>query len=294
MLDVGLVTAAAWTDHNNDQKKDLILVGEWMPITTFTQIEDGRFEKQILSGLENSEGWYFDIQVEDMDGDGDDDFIVGNLGLNYTYTASTESPLEIFAGDFDLNGSNDIVICYSVDNSLYPWVGRDRAIKQIPTIEKEYSNFKTYSKATVEEIYGASLDKALNFKAKTFASMYVENLEDNKFQFKPLPSLAQASAINRILIKDFDLDGIKDLLIAGNLYQTEIEIPRHDAGTGLLLKGEGNGEFKEISTTESGFYTPNDVKEMQFVDVNGKEIILVGNNNSPIQIIEYIPPDTDF
>jgi len=294
MLNLGLVTAAAWTDHNNDNKKDLVLVGEWMPITAFTQVEAGKFEKQILSGLENSEGWYYDIQTEDMDGDGDDDFIVGNLGLNYTYTASAENPLEIFAGDFDLNGSNDIVICYSVDQSLFPWVGRDRAVRQIPTIEKEFSNFKIYSNATVEEIYGASLDKALNLKAKTFASMYIENLGDNKFQGRPLPSLAQASAINSILIKDFDLDGKKDLLIAGNLYQTEIEMPRHDAGIGLLLRGNGVGEFKEISTIQSGFYTPDDVKEMKFINVNGKEIILVGNNNSLLQTIEYIPPNIDF
>ena len=291
MNGLGLVTAACWTDHNNDMKNDLVVVGEWMPITVFTQNDDGSFKKQILSGLENSEGWYYDLQVDDIDEDGDEDFIVGNLGLNYTYQTTLENPLQIFSYDFDLNGSMDIVLSYGIDDVLYPWWGRDRAAQQIPSLEKTFSTFKSYSISSLQEIYGESLNKALSLKSKTFRSAYVENLGNDKFQIKPLPSLAQASAINSVLIRDFDLDGHKDLLISGNLYQTEIEVPRHDAGTGLLLIGNGKGEFDVISTTKSGFFTPNDVKDMQFINVGGKQIILVGNNNSFLQVIEYIPPN---
>jgi len=294
MKDLGLVTSAKWTDHNMDGKTDLVVVGEWMPITVFTQLDDGSFKIQVLSGLENSEGWYYNIQVDDIDEDGDEDFVVGNLGLNYTYRATPEDPLHIFSYDFDLNGSNDLVLSYDIDGILYPWLGRDRAAQQIPTLEKSFSTFKSYSNASLREIYGESLDNALHLKSKTFKSAYVENLGNDIFQIKSLPSLAQASAINSILIRDFDLDGYKDLLVSGNLYQTEIEVPRHDAGTGLLLKGNGNGEFEVISTIKSGFFTPNDAKEMQFIDVGGKQIILVGNNNSYLQVIEYTPPNFDF
>jgi hypothetical protein len=294
LVDLGLVTKAVWTDYNSDMKQDLVVVGEWMPIICFTQKENGRFEKQNLSGLENSEGWYYDIRADDMDADGDEDFVVGNLGLNYTYKATPENPLEVFSRDFDLNGSYDMIISYSMDDGLFPWVGRDRAILQIPSIEKDYPTFRKYSNATVEEIYGTSLEKALNFKVKTFASLYIENLGNGKFNSRPLPSLAQASAVNSIMTKDFDMDGKKDILIAGNNYQTEIEMPRHDAGTGLLLKGNGKGDFEVISIVNSGFYAPNDVKEMKYINVAGKHFVLIGNNNSYLQAIEYIPPKVDF
>ncbi|MCK5278455.1 MAG: VCBS repeat-containing protein, partial [Cyclobacteriaceae bacterium] len=120
LSNLGLVTAATWTDHNNDGLDDLVIVGEWMPITIFTQFADGHFEKQLLNGLADSEGWYYEVQAEDIDGDGDEDFVVGNLGLNYKYKASPKKPFEVFSYDFDRNGSFDIVLSYYEDGVLYP------------------------------------------------------------------------------------------------------------------------------------------------------------------------------
>ena len=287
MQDLGLVTSAIWTDHNNDGRSDLIVVGEWMPITAFTQTNNGEFEKKVLSGLENSEGWYYEIKAEDIDADGDDDFVVGNLGLNYSYKATLDNPFQVFSEDFDLNGSTDIVLCYTKDGVAYPLVGRERAVKQMPSLEKTFETYDKFSKASVREIYGESLDGALIIKVKTFASAFIENLGDSRFKFKPLPSLAQTSSTNSILINDFDSDGIKDILLAGNLYQTEIELPRHDAGTGLLLKGNGEGDFDAMPITESGFYAPFDVKEMKMIIVDKRDFILVGNNNYNLQVFEH-------
>lgn len=287
MESLGLVTSAKWTDHNADGKPDLVVVGEWMPVTIFTQFDNGIFQKEALNGLENSEGWYFEVQVADIDEDGDDDYIVGNLGLNYSYKASKEDPVEIFSHDFDRNGTNDIVLSYAHDGQLFPMVGRGRAIKQMPNLAGRFKSYQQFSEANLQDIFGESLKTALNLKTYTFSSYYIENLGDNNFRMKPLPLLAQSSSINSVITKDFDHDGFKDLLISGNMYQTEIEVPRQDAGTGLYLKGNGKGDFEPVSITDSGFFTPYDVKDMEVIEVSGKQYILVGNNSFFLQAIGY-------
>jgi len=284
---LGLVTSAKWTDHNMDGRTDLVVVGEWVPITLFTQSGNGTFQKQQVNGLENSDGWYYEVQVADIDDDGDEDYIVGNLGMNYSYKASYENPLEIFSDDFDRNGTNDIVLSYTYDGQLFPIVGRERAVKQLPNLAKRYESYELFSKATLQKIYGESITNALHLKAYSFSSYYIENLGDNSFRRNPLPALAQASSIHSVIIKDFDNDGYKDLVISGNMYQTEIEVPRHDAGTGLFLKGNGKGDFNAVPIMDSGFFAPHDVREMKVIQVNGKQFILVGNNNFFLQAMEY-------
>ncbi len=292
MTNLGLVTAAQWIDHNRDGLDDLVIVGEWMPITFFTQFSDGHFEKQIMDGLTDSQGWYYEVKCDDMDGDGDEDLVVGNLGLNYTYRVSAEEPLEIFSYDFDRNGRLDIVLGYYENGKLYPVEERDNTIKQIPAIGRKFDTFEKYGQADLMDIYGESLNEALNLKAKTFASAYIENLGNDSFRIKPLPNLTQVSSVNNILIKDYDLDGNKDLLLSGNLFQTDVDIPRNDAGTGLLLKGNGAGDFESVPLTESGFSAPFDAKDMKTIYVRSREIILVGNNSNYLQAIEYIPPES--
>jgi hypothetical protein len=291
---LGLVTDACWTDYNKDGFVDLAIVGEWMPITIFNQPAKGRFENKAINGLNNTEGWYYTVVANDLDEDGDDDLVVGNLGLNYSYTASEENPLEIFSYDFDRNGRLDIVLAYHENGLLYPYHGRDRSVKQMPALAKEFDTYEKFSKATLDEIYGESLKEAYNLKAKTFASAYVENIGEDGFRICPLPSLAQASSINNILIKDYDMDGNKDILVSGNLYQSAIEIPGNDAGTGLFMKGNGKGAFIPIPIVESGLFVPLDSKDMKTIKVGDKEIILVVNNSNKLQAIEYKPVVKNF
>jgi len=290
MANLGMVTSASWFDYNLDGMEDLVVVGEWMPVTVFTQSKSGGFEKQILDGLEDSEGWYYTVTTEDMDEDGDDDIIVGNLGLNYKYKASVEEPFEVYSYDFDNNGSLDIVLSYYEHGVSFPVRGKSCSTQQIPSLANKFPTYEQFGDSNLGNIYGESLEIALNLKSKTFASAYIENRGDGSFQVKPLPSLAQVSSINSILVKDYDLDGNKDLLIVGNLYTSEIETPRNDASTGLLLKGNGRGEFFPVPVTQSGFYAPNDAKELKLIKVRNKEIILVGNNNDFLQTFEYVVP----
>ena len=285
LADLGLVTAANWTDHNNDGKIDLVIVGEWMPITLFTQTTSGNFEKSII---ENSEGWYYSVACDDLDSDGDSDMVVGNLGLNYKYKASVHEPFEVYSYDFDENGSLDIVLSYYEHGVAFPVRGKSCSSQQIPSLSEKFKTYEEFGNSNLGNIYGESLETALRLEAKTFASAYVENNGNGSFSLTPLPSLAQVSSINSILIDDYDHDGIKDLLVSGNLYPAEIETPRNDAGIGLLLKGNGKGGFSPISTTESGFFAPNDAKDMKQIKVGEREVILIANNDDKLQAIEHI------
>ncbi|MDO5977640.1 VCBS repeat-containing protein [Flavivirga spongiicola] len=284
---LGMVTSASWVDYNKDGLNDLVVVGEWMPVTIFIQSKEGDFEKQILSGLEESEGWYYSVKTADMDNDGDQDIIVGNLGLNYKYKASSKAPFEVHSYDFDENGSLDIVLSYYEHGVSFPVRGKSCSTQQIPSLGKKFQTYEAFGDSDLSNIYGASLKTALNLKAKTFASAYIENMGDGHFNIKPLPSLAQVSSINSILVNDYDLDGHKDLLISGNLFPAEIETPRNDAGVGLFLKGNGKGDFLPVSIKESGFCTPKDAKDMKVIKIGNKEVILVANNNDSLQAIEH-------
>lgn len=287
---LGMVTAADWLDYNNDGLDDIVVVGEWMPVTIFVQNTDGRFEKRILDGLEDSEGWYYAVKADDIDRDGDQDIVVGNLGLNYKYKASTDEPFEVYSYDFDNNGSLDIVLSYYEHGEAFPVRGKSCSTQQIPSIGEKFKTYAKFGESNLTEVYGSALDTAFKLKAKTFASAFIENLDGNAFKVSALPSLAQTSSVNSILVNDYDGDGYKDLLISGNLYPAEIETPRNDAGTGLLLKGDGKGNFSPVPIYESGFFTPNDVKDMKTIKVGMREVILVANNNDYLQAIEYVPP----
>jgi len=286
-VDLGMVTSASWLDYNNDGLEDLVVVGEWMPITVFEQTQEGKFIKAKIRGLEDSEGWYYSMQTEDMDMDGDKDIIVGNLGLNYKYKASVNEPFEVYSYDFDQNGSLDIVLSYYQKGISFPLRGKSCSLQQIPSLETKFKTFNDFGNSDLRDVYGSSLEAALNLKAKTFASAYIENKGDGSFSMQALPLLSQVSSVNSILTEDYDGDGNKDLLLVGNLYASEIETPRNDAGTGLYLKGDGRGNFSPVSILESGFYTPHDAKAMEVIKVGDKKIILVANNNDFLQAIEH-------
>ncbi|MDO6470460.1 VCBS repeat-containing protein [Maribacter sp. 1_MG-2023] len=286
---LGMVTSATWVDINNDNKLDIVVVGEWMPVTTFIQKEDGAFSIKNIKGLEDSEGWYYKVVHKDMDGDGDEDLIVGNLGLNYKYKATKATPFEVYSYDFDKNGSTDIVLSYYEHGKLFPIRGRSCSIQQMPSLEKKFPTFKSFGEADLTTIYGADLERSLHLKANTFASYYLENIEGKSFKKHLLPQLAQVSSINNIIADDFDNDGKQDILISGNLYASEIETPRNDAGVGLFLKGNGKGNFNAITVLESGFFAPHDAKDMKRIKHGKTEAVLVANNNNFIQLISILP-----
>ncbi|MEN7547505.1 VCBS repeat-containing protein [Rapidithrix thailandica] len=277
---LGMVTAALWTDFDNDQDLDLLITGEWMPLL-FLENDKGKFKDiSETTNLQHTNGWWYSLAQADMDGDGDLDYFAGNLGENYKYKASVQEPFEVYYRDFDQNGSKDIVLSYYNFGNQFPVRGKSCSSQQIPSIRKKFKSYELFASADLEAIYGASnLDAALHYQVYTFANSYLENKGNGKFQRKPLPSPAQLSSINSFLIEDFNHDGHLDVLLAGNLFVSEVETPRNDASVGLLLLGDGKGQWKSISPYTSGFYAPADVKDMQIVNTTkGKRIFCTVNN----------------
>ena len=286
LQNLGMVTDASWTDFDNDGWTDLIIVGEWMPITVLKN-NKGKFENRTEDlNLSDSAGWWFSVKEGDFDQDGDLDFIVGNLGQNFKYKASEEETFDIYFNDFDNNQTNDIVLSYYNDGKEYPLRGRECSSQQMPAIKKKYEDYASFSEATLVDVYTEDyLENSLHYQVKSFASIYLENL-NGKFVRHQLPNLAQLSSINQILVDDFDKDSKLDVVVAGNLYSSEVETPRNDASNGLLLKGDGLGGFTAVRALDSGLYAPGDVKDMAKIKINGQDHYIVAKNSDYLQFIK--------
>jgi hypothetical protein len=284
LLKAGMVTDALCIDIDNDQWMDLIIAGEWMPVTIYRNI-NGKFEKTIIEG---TSGWWFSIEGADFDKDGDIDLVAGNLGLNFRYKASADKTFDVYAADFDLDGKSDIALSYYQGNEQYPVRSRSCFVAQNPGLALKFPTYKNFAEATISEVYSRkALKESLHLQAETFASCYFENTGNGKFVMRKLPNEAQLSSINDMIIDDFDGDGHLDILAAGNLYNVEIVTPRNDGGIGILLKGDGRGHFAPVPYALSGFFAPGDVKSLALVHLNNKnKDILVGNNNDRLQVFK--------
>ncbi|WP_299550842.1 VCBS repeat-containing protein [Seonamhaeicola sp.] len=287
--DLGMATSAVITDFNKDSWQDIIIVGEWMPVKVFENNKGTFKDVSEAYGLTNdTRGWWWNINQGDFDQDGDMDYIIGNNGLNYKYKATEDETFDIYANDFDKNNQQDIVLSYYNEGEQYPLRGRECSSQQIPGIKQKFKNYQGFSEATLVDVYGKeNLENALHYQVKSFASIYLEN-DNGAFIIHELPVESQFSSINGILVNDYDKDGHLDALIAGNLYNSEVETPRNDASYGLFLKGNGQGQFNSVPVMKSGFYAPGDVKDMKEIIINNKKYIIVAKNNDDFQFIKVL------
>ncbi len=277
----GMITDAAWVDIDQDDDLDLLTVGEWSPITLWENT-NGKLKSKALA---DTDGWWSSISPADLDQDGDIDFVVGNIGLNHKFSASDEKPLHIYCDDFDNTGTNDIVLAYHTEDNLFPVRGRDCSSEQMPFIKDKFPTFDAFSNASLTDIYGEKLDKALHKKAKMFNSIILRN-NNGEFSIESLPLEAQLSSINQTVMLDVDGDNILDLLVVGNMYQTEAETSRADASIGLLMKGASSGSYESIAVSNSGFFAPEDAKDMIALQNGSGYTIVVSNNNSDLDIFQ--------
>jgi len=287
---IGMVTDALWTDVTGDGRLDLVVVGEWMPVTVMRNVDGGKLERLDVRGFEKSRGWWNRIVAGDFNRDGRTDFIIGNLGLNTRLTASEREPVTMYVKDFDKNGFNEqIVACYTQGTS-YPIVLRDDLIKTLPYLKSRYLNYKDYAQQTVADIFSAEdLAGAVMKQAQTFATVLARNEGNGSFTLLPLPLEAQLTPIYGILAADYDRDGALDLLMAGNFDGVKPEIGRMHAGYGLFLRGDGKGAFVPQRATESGFVVPGQARDIQRVRTRQGDLYVVTRNNDRPLVFRGLP-----
>ena len=292
---IGLVCDAVFTDFDNDGWLDLVLAGEWMPITFFRN-EKGTFKNVTENtGLSDQKGWWNSISTGDFDNDGDIDYVVGNLGRNSFYQATQQHPVSIYAKDFDNNGSFDAFPSVYLPTSQndaakkeFPAPVRDDVIKQMIGMRAKFQNYKSYANTTMDQMLTVEqLKDALVLKATNLSSGYCRNDGGGKFTLTALPFTAQLSAINGIVSEDFDGDGNLDLAMNTNDYGTDVTIGRYDALNGLILKGDGKGSFIPQSILESGIFIPGNGKALvKLKGKDGKYLLFAGQNRGPLKVFE--------
>lgn len=285
---IGMVTDALVIDVDDDGRKDIVLVGEWMSLRLFRNMTDTFTEVSNEYGLDNTNGWWNTIKAADFDNDGDVDLVAGNLGLNYKYKATTEKSFNVYGDDFDKNGTFDIVLGYYEGDNLFPLRGRQCTSEQMPFIKKKFPTYEAFGKASLEDVYGKEkLNNAIKYSAQTFATTYFENLGNGTFVGLPLGNMAQITSVNDMAIEDFDNDGNLDIVLAGNLYGSEVETPRNDAGSGLFMKGDGVGGFTSIPMYKSGLYIPGETRQIKKIRIDNEKALLFARNNDSLKIIKF-------
>ena len=284
-----IIHDALWTDFDNDSNIDLILAGEWTPITIFrnsgTLLEDVTGS----SGIENFYGWWNSLAGGDFDNDGDIDYLAGNHGLNSFYKASFEEPLTAYAADFDNNGRSDIVMArYGKDidgtRKIFPLHFRNDINLQMDLMKKRFPSFKEYSEATIDSIFTKEeMSNALTLSVNYLQSAYIENLGNGKFRMNALPLESQYAPIYGFLTGDFNNDRFLDVLLVGNFFGNNPFWGRIDALNGLLLLGSGNGKFEAQEYVKTGFLVPGDAKAIVELPYStGKNFILVTQNQDSL------------
>ncbi|PHI19553.1 hypothetical protein CEQ90_12710 [Lewinellaceae bacterium SD302] len=285
---LGLVTDAIFTDFDGDEDLDIMVVGEWMKVRCFRNDGGQAFvETTDNLGLGKSTAWWWSIIEGDFDNDGDPDYLVGNLGLNTKYKASPEKPLYVYSNDFDDNGSNDIVLASYNGDKVVPVRGRECSSEQMPFIADKFPTYEGFATADLESILPEEeMEEAVKHEVYSFASALLVN-NGGQFEIKQLPDLAQMSPLRDAIVVDLNGDGYLDVLGTGNMYGAEVETSRYDAGTGLVLLGNGQGSFKTVPARESGWFTPHDARSLASFRTADGLLFAVGNNRERLQLFRF-------
>ncbi|MBN7815755.1 VCBS repeat-containing protein [Algoriphagus pacificus] len=280
---IGLITSSVAIDLNKDGLMDLVLAGEFLPITAL--INNGEsFENQTSTYFDQEfSGWWGSLAKADMDGDGDEDLIAGNFGMNSQFETNEGKTLRLYASDFDQNGSIDPILECFVADKMYPFPSRDELLDQMASMRSRFTDYASYSKATMEDLFTKEeLENSQVLEANTLKSFYLENT-GNGFKEKELPRIAQSFPIYSILPIDVTGDGILDLILGGNQTYTRIRIGLIDAGLGLVLEGDGKGNFTPLTPAQSGLAIKGDIKSMIPIESESGTQILFGINQKPLR-----------
>ena len=282
-LALGLVADAAVADLNRDGRPDLVLVGEWSEPRWIENQPPGLFKNKIEHPMGAGAGWWTRLTANDLDNDGDLDFVVGNLGQNNQLKASTDEPITLQYADFDQNGTIDPFICYFNLGRSYPIASRDEALEQVVGLRKKFVDYSSYATATIEDLFA---DDALKKATKLTITENRSGLLINnagKFTFEPLPVQAQFAPIYAIEVADVNKDGKKDLILAGNNANFRIRIGKMDANPGTVVLGNGKNRFEYVAAAKTGLQLGGDTKDMKRITTKRGQILLFFTNNNKLK-----------
>ncbi|HRI01563.1 MAG TPA: VCBS repeat-containing protein [Saprospiraceae bacterium] len=285
LQNAGMVITSCWMNCDDDAQKELILGGEWMGIEVH-EYENGKWTEIPAEtlGLTNLTGWWSKLVAFDIDDDGDEDLLCGNLGENYKFHATAEKPFSIYCNDFDKNGVYDIVLAKYNGNDLVPIRGKQCSQEQMPFIKTKFPSYNSFANANLKEIYGEDLEKGISYKAEEYRSMVLIQ-ENGKFIRDVLPVEAQFSCIKDFELMDLDRDGKQEIILAGNRFHPEIETTPSDASIGLVLKRSANA-WKIIPFKQSGLFLKTDVKDLAKIKIKNEDYLLVTNNDSKLNCLK--------
>jgi len=285
--DFGIVNKIIATDFNNDGWEDFIAVGEWTSVGIFIN-NSGIFENiASQSGLDREKGWWFNVTETDINNDGNKDYLLGNVGKNIKFKVSVEKPLRVYAADFDANGTNDLVLSYKYNDVFVPARGRECSSQQMPFIAEKIPTFNEFANSSLQDIYGEGLNTAYSREANQFYSMLLVNNGDDTFKKVKLPTIAQTMPIMDAAPLDYNNDGFEDLVVVGNIYNTEVETPRLDNPYGLILVSNTKDGYNVVEPKDSGFYLNGNAKSVETITKNNKSYIIVAHNDSSTEVFEY-------
>ena len=284
---IGMITDASFIDYENDGDNDLLVVGHWMPIRLLEN-NNGVFKIKKLDELDKTNGWWNTIEVQDINNDGLEDFIVGNHGNNSRFRASLSKPISMYVNDFDDNNSIEQVIFQYNGDSSYTVSLRHDLVMQMPTLKKKYLKYNSYKNQTVNDIFPFSKIKSsqTNYVYNLKTSLFINN--NGNFNSVELPIQSQFSTVHAIEIEDINKDGIKDIILGGNLYDVKPEVGRYDANYGQLFLGGKDLKFNPISSLKSGLLFKGQVRGFSKINsIDDKNLLLVLNNNDTLQTYSY-------
>jgi enediyne biosynthesis protein E4 len=277
-----MISGAAWANLTGDSKKELVVAGEYMAPRIFSFQDTGFTE--VKSNLDSLAGYWQSLHAEDLDGDGDMDLVLGNIGENFYLRADSRNPVKLWMYDFDGNGTAEKIMTRT-------WKGKDRTVflkkdltDQIAILRKENLKYADYAAKSIQDLFPAEVLKKSEVKWCSYtASCIALNNGDGSFSIQKLPPNVQFSSVNAIASTDLDADGRKDLVLGGNIFGVQPQFSRLDASYGAVILNKGGGQFEYLPQATSGLSVRGAVRSIvAFRQRNRLRLLFLQNNDRPV------------